>query len=900
MADQPRDAAPETLPTQPGTPSLSTSALPKPSIPLRFPAWTWRRTAFGLTLEAILPALLAPAAILVAFLVTAWLGLFGEIEPLWRAAVTGLFGLAFLASLRGLLRIRLPDEAAIRRRLDGSRPELHRPLATLGDKLAAKGDAFAEALWQVHQRRAETASLALAAVPADARIRRRDPVALRAFAVLALVAAAFVAGEDRQARLAQAFDWTTPVIPPVPPRLDAWIDPPAYTGRPPIFLSTTADEVIRAPLGSTITVRSTAPRIEGRESLPPAITVTHGPGLETPKAEAPAEGAPAAPATPPRANPGIVVEKRVLKADADLRVLRQGQEIARYQLAVIPDLPPGVALKEVRAESANVERQSPGGIRLAYEMTDDYGIAKAELVIERASAPFSRHPRTLFPAPTSSLPLRLGAGEAALPTEDHPWAGEEVRVRIKVEDDVGQSAFSEWKTVMLPQRPFSQALPRALVEQRRLLNFSPMDLAPIRLAFDALLFEPEKFTPRVGDFIALDMIRTGLRTSRNEDKLRGIADQIYDFALYLENGDMTDAERRLREAEARLRDALERGASPEEIKRLAEELRRAMDQFLREFAERSLREQDRNSRDQSPVSPERLLNQRDLAEMLRKIEEMARSGNTAEAQRLLNELRQMMENLRSARRQDVDPRMRELGQQLEELDRLQREQRDLRDRTFREGQQQRGQRQQGQQGQRQQGQQGQQQRGQRQPGQQGQEGGGLEEQQQALRDRLRQLRERLQQRGMQEGEGFGEAEEGMGDAQGQLGQGNPGDATEGQQRALDGLGRAAQGMAQELQRQLGQGNEPGEGEGEGPGLGQPGPGQRGRAENRMDPLGRPQANQRRDFEDNTTNPDIGRNDLQGSISERAERVLRELRRRLGEFDRPQGELDYLDRLLRQR
>lgn len=886
MAVQPRDAAPDTKPTNAG-PSV---------LPPRFPSWTWRRTALGLTLEAILPALLWPAAILVAFLVTAWLGLFGEIEPLWRAAITGLFGLAFLVSLKGLAGIRPPDAAAISRRLDGSRPDLHRPLATLGDRLAARGDAFAEALWQVHQRRAETASLALAAVPADAQIRRRDPVALRAFAILALVGAAFVAGDDRQARIAQAFDWTTPVIPPVPPRLDAWIDPPAYTGRPPIFLSATADEVIRAPLGSTITVRSTAPRVEGRESLPPAISVAHGPGLEMPKAEPPAEGATAAPAPPPRPNPGIVVEKRVLKADSDLRVLRQGQEIARYQLAVIPDLPPGVTLREVRAESANVERQSPGGIRLAYELTDDYGIAKAELVIERASAPFSRHPRTLFPAPATSLPLRLGAGEAALPTEDHPWAGEEVRVRLKVEDDVGQSAFSEWKTVMLPQRPFSQPLPRALVEQRRLLNFSPMDLAPIRLAFDALLFEPEKFTPRVGDFIALDMIRTGLRTARNDDKLRAVADQIYDFALYLENGDMTDAERRLREAEARLRDALERGASPEEIKRLAEELRRAMDQFLREFAERSLRDQDRNAQDQNPVSPERLLTQRDLAEMLRKIEEMARSGNTAEAQRLLNELRQMMENLRSARRQDVDPRMRELGQQLEELDRLQREQRDLRDRTFRDGQQRR--QQQGQQGQRQQGQQGQQ-RGQRQPGQQGGEPS-LEEQQQALRDRLRQLRERLQQRGMQEGEGFGEAEDGMGDAQGQLGQGNSGQATEGQQRALDGLGRAAQGMAQELQRQLGQGNEPGEGEGEGPGLGQPGPGQRGRAENRMDPLGRPQANQRRDFEDNTTNPDIGKNDLQGSISERAERVLRELRRRLGEFERPQGELDYLDRLLRQR
>ena len=887
MATQPREALTEAKATETG-------------LPVSLSPWAWRRTALGLMLEQGLPALLAPAAVIALFLIASWLGLFSQLEPLWRAGITGLFGLAFLASLRDVVRLRRPDPEVIRRRLDASRPDLHRPLATLSDRLAGKADAFAEALWQVHRQRAEAATLALAAVPADAKLRRRDPHALRILVLLGVVAAAFVAGDERQTRLAQAFDWKTPVIPPVPPRLDAWIDPPAYTGRPPIFLSGTADDVIRAPLGSTITIRSTAPRVEGRESLPPTISLTHGPGLEMPRVESPpGQTTPAAerPAAP--ANPGVVTEKRILKADSDLRVQRAGQDIARYRLAVIPDSAPSVSLKDAKAESANVDRQTPGGIRLSYELADDYGIAKADLIIEQATAPLSRTPRTLFPPPSTTLPLRLGAGETALPTEDHPWAGEEVRVRIKVEDDVGQTAFSEWKSVILPQRPFSQPLPRALVEQRRLLNFQPMDVSAIRLAMDALLFEPEKFTPRVGDYIALDMIRTGLRTARNDDKLRAVADQIYELALYLENGDMTDAERRLREAEARLRDALERGASPEEIKRLAEELRRAMDQFLREFAERNLRDQDRNAQDRNPVSPERMLTQRDLAEMLRKIEEMARSGNTAEAQRLLNELRQMMENLRSARRQDVDPRMRELGRQIEELDRLQREQRDLRDRTFREGQQQRGQRQQGQQGQRQQGQQGQQQRGQRGQGQQGGEQS-LEEQQQALRERLRQLRERLQQRGMQEGEGFGEAEDGMGDAQNQLGQGNPGDATDGQQRALDGLGRAAQGMAQELQRQLGQGDEPGEGEGDGPGLGQPGPSQRGRAENRMDPLGRPQAKQRRDFEDNTTNPDIGRNDLQGSISERAERVLRELRRRLGEFERPAGELDYLERLLRQR
>jgi hypothetical protein len=103
-------------------------------------------------------------------------------------------------------------------------------------------------------------------------------------------------------------------------------------------------------------------------------------------------------------------------------------------------------------------------------------------------------------------------------------------------------------------------------------------------------------------------------------------------------------------------------------------------------------------------------------------------------------------------------------------------------------------------------------------------------------------------------------------------------------------------MAQQLQQQMGE--NPGEGEGEGPG--EPGPGQRGRAENRTDPLGRPQANQRRDLEDSSRVQVPDRDALQGSISERAERVLRELRKRLGEFERPREELEYLERLLRQR
>lgn len=881
MIAEPRDRKNAFTPAQPGS-AAERSGL----------VWPARLVWLAIVIERLLPALLPVAGIGAVFFILAWSGAFLALEPWGRAGLAGLLAFGLLYSARHLLAFRLPDGREIDRRLDASRPDLHRPLATLADRPAAN-DPVAQALWREHRARAEQASRALQAESGDARLREKDRFALRAGLLAAVIAAAFVAGDEKATRLSLAFDWTTPKTPPVPPRLDAWIDPPAYTGRPPIFLSgAAANEAIRAPVGSTVTIRLTAARVEGQQTALPSLSLVHGSGLEVPKVEA---GADAAKPTP---SPGVAIERRILKADGELRVVQGDRDLAVWRLGVIPDLAPKVVLKEAKIESASPERQSRAGLRLIYSIEDDYGLAKADVIIERVTG--TPGARTLFPPPATTLPLRVGDGSVLIETEDHAWAGSDVRLRIRVEDDLGQNAESETLTASLPQRPFTQALAKALVEQRRNLNFSPDDRSRVRLAFEALLFEPERYSAPIADFIALDMIRTALRNARKDERLREISDEMHDLAVAIENGDMTDAERRLREAEARLREAIERGATPEEIKRLAEELRRAMDQFLREFAERALQDRDRNTQERPQISPDRMLSQRDLQDMLRKIEEMARSGNTAEAQRLLNELRQILENLRSARRQDVDPRMRELGKQIEELDRLQREQRDLRDRTFRDSQQgnPRNQRrpqqgQQGQQGQRQQGQRGQQ-RGQQ--GQDGDEGEpSLEEQQQALRERLRQLRERLKQNGMQEGEGFGDADQGMEDAEGQLGQGKPGDATQGQQRALDGLGRAADGMARELQRQMGEG----EGEGEGPGMGRPDGQPRNRADGRPDPLGRNQPNMRRDFEDHSRGlEDYGR--AEGTISERAERVLRELRRRLGEFERPREELDYLERLLRQR
>lgn len=831
-----------------------------------------RRTWAALAFERAAPLLMPPLLVPLAFVALAFAGVFEPLQPHWRAGI-GLAALALMLWLALPLRhFRFPTRAEVNRRLDASRPEAHRPLETLADSNALN-DPIAAALWREHQLRAARAAQALEAAKADANLRRRDPLALRMAVVLALVASAFAAGSERADRLAFALDWSSAPGAITPPRLDAWLDPPAYTGRPPIFL-TREDGVIEGPVnvpaGSVLLVRASGSRV----GQPVTLALEHGTGLAPAPRGEKTERVPA----------GVSLERRVVSADSPLVIRLGRREAARFDLHAIADTPPQAILKEASAQAASTDRQTPAGLKLAYELKDDYGIAKAGAQFESGTR------RTLYPAPEVSLPARLGPGEIAVPTEDHPWAGASVTLRLTAEDDIGQKAVSEARTVTLPARPFTNPLALALVEQRRALVFAPDEREKVLLAFDALLFAPERFTPNVGDVIALQAIRAGLKRARNDDKLRDVAQAIYDYARYLEDGELSEAEKRLREAEARLKEAIERNAPPEEIARLTQELRRAMENYMRDLARRA--EQDPDARDAPNDPNSKTITQRDLAEMMKKIEEAARNGNQAEAQRLLKELSDLMKNLRSARRQNADPQMREMGEQMRELEQLQRDQRDLKDRTFRQERD------------------GQRQQGQRQPGQQGengqpqdqQGGGSLSEQQRQLRERLGKLRERMQgQKGQnqpgagEQGQGLEDADEGMGDAQKNLGRNNPGGATEGQQKALEGMGRAQEGLAKEMERQMGQN---GQGQDE-DGMGDmPGPGTRGRAENSTDPLGRPQAREGRNTDDQSGVEVPDKDALQGSVSERAARVLRELRKRLGEFERPRDELDYLERLLR--
>ncbi len=820
------------------------------------------RARWTILWERLWPGLASIATVIGLFLAFSWLGLWLWLPPIGRAIGLGAFFLLTAAAFAPLLMVRLPSRMEGLRRLDRNSGLPHRPATAMADDVAAPSeDSFSLALWRAHVERALRAAKTLKAGTPTPRLALRDPFALRALVAMLVVATFFAAGGERLKRVAAAFDWQGVMV-PANFRIDAWVSPPTYTGRPPVILPglrpgepVQTAAALSVPAGSTLVIRATGIHLD---------VATSG-GLAEPASGAQSTAAKGA------------EERRFVINDAGAATVRgAAASDVVWRFTAIPDKPPTIALAK------DPEGQARGALQLSYKLEDDYGVvgAQATFKLQDSEGTNGHPPRPLYEAPDFPLVLpqartKNGVGQVTKDLTEHPWAGVDVEMTLVARDEAGNEGRSPVFEFRLPERPFSKPIARALVEQRRSLALDADTQASVLNALDALTLAPERFNMETNVYLGLRSIFWQLAHAKSDDQLRDVVARMWDMAVHLEDGSVSDAEQALRAAEEALRQALERGASDEEIKRLTDQLRAALDKFLQALAEQMRKNPQQLAR---PLDPNaRMLRPQDLRSMIDRLEQMARSGAKDAARRMLQELQQMLENLQMARPgQQMDGDGDDMMSALDELGDMIRKQQQLRDRTFQQGQDQRRDRQRGQRGQ-----QGQQ-------GQQGDQMGELREGQQGLREQLKKLMEELRKKGFgqgQDGQGemdqLGRAGEAMGDAEGQLGEGNADSAVDSQGRALEALRRGAQNLAQSMQQQGMMGPGPN---------GQPGRLGPPRAQQDTDPLGRPLRG--RDYGDDTTVKVPGEIDVQ-----RARRILEELRRRFGESFRPQLELDYIERLL---
>ncbi|MBL6852928.1 MAG: DUF4175 domain-containing protein [Alphaproteobacteria bacterium] len=759
--------------------------------------------------ERVWPALWPASAIAGVFVAAALFDLFSPLPWAVHAlilagAITGI-GLCLYFSFQNF---RLPSWSEGARRLERSSGLKHRPISEAGDAMAVgSGDPIAEELWKLHVNALLASVGKLALAWPSPGLPKRDPRALR-FVVLALVALGIAfAGWDSAQRVWAGFNDTSAATRAT---VDAWIDPPPYTGMAPVYL--TPGMSLAVPAGSTLNLR-----VHGAGHLP---------GLSVDSESTPQSGFSGA--------QGEYAATYRITSDADVRVRSGGRAIGGWSITAIPDKPPTIAFDGMPSRT---EHQV---LKISFKASDDYGVTQVRAII----TPHGRKGKPIVLDLGIAGPAKTIAQSSYNDLTAHPYAGLEVDIVLQAVDGLGQVASTAPVTFRLPARVFTTPLARALIEQRQNLATGNSDQEHSRVVrmLDALTIAPNQF------FINQSGVYTGIRAARwalagatYPEHVQHVEDLLWQIAISLERGGVLSAAAELRRLQELIAQALAQGAPQEVIDALLQRYQDAMQRYIQALAENP----PQNAMDQPPPGT-RTLSQKDLQDILKAIQQLNAAGDRDGAQKLMALLQTLLENLKlsSGSGGNADtPQNRAMGDAIRKLGELMGKQRGLLDKTFK--------------------------------GRQGEhvDPKALQSEQNDIQKQLNDVQKGLGDQKIPAPSDLGRAGSSMGQSGQELGSNDLNGSSVDQKNALDALRSAANDLSQRLAKQMGQDK----------------PGDEGADE---DPLGR---------ETGRGVPNLGNGVKVPGPSEmkRAHDILMELRRRAAERGRPQQELDYIDRLLRQ-
>lgn len=739
--------------------------------------------------------------------------------PLFVMAAAGLasLGLVYL----GVRRFSWPRRAQALEKLDESLD--NRPISSLQDSPAINAkDPFARALWEAHIEDMERqARAARAPLPAP-NLAGQDRMGLRLLALTGVIAALLFAPkigvETLQATLGGEATASGPSV-----AIEAWATPPAYTGKPAIYLTELTNGVrVEMPIGSEITLRTYG---DGEFSL------TEGVSGEAAMLTAPQEGEPARDG------------RFAVLLNGAVEVFDGKTTLGKWQISVIADAPPTLDAPD------GISKSREGELSIEYAATDDYGIVSTRYIIHPELAQVNRA-FGLAPDPVA-LPADF-TGELPLPfTQDlsdiketlladyskEMWAHLPVSITLEVTDGAGQTATVELETDALPALSFFDQLAGAVVEQRRDMMWSPENDVRISQVLRAISHKPEDglFSNASTYLLLRSAIRRmgyQMEDGLDDGERTELEELLWQIALQIENGDLSGAEARLRRAQERLSQALENGATNEEIAGLMDELRDATDDYMDELA------QNMEPGEQQQAQGEtRTMTSDQLQEMLDRIQELSENGQTEEAQQLLEELQNFMDNMQMTQGEGGGQQRPGTPEQQQMQDGLQ-EQQELSDEAFQQLQE------------------------------QFDEQGEGNEEGQSLAERQEQLREFIEQ--MQEdgagGEDLAEAERNMGAARDRLEEGDFSGAFDEQAQAMENMRQTLRDM--ENREQAGQTGADGEVTAE---------------RDQYDPLGRPIGNKGR-ADGDTAVPDQNASDRARELLDEIRRRSGDAKRPAEELD----------------
>ena len=770
----------------------------------------------------------------------------------WLATIGATLNLAFILFyiVTGIRYFRMPGRDDALRHLEQVNGLKNRPLRALTDHLAAAGNPAEKSLWRAHLTKMTNQLSRLEFGWPAPVLSRLDPHGLRLMALVVLFVGLVVSGGQPIHQMTAAFSGGMGFgTGSQTATLDAWIDPPDYTRLPPMVLdrhgrkgareqqqdpnasqlAKRQAELVIVPEGSDLVMR-----VNQTDDLP-ELRLEDGTDIEfSEEAE------------------GVYALKLPVQADGRYQVYVEGGRFADWKLKVLPDLPPSVAYK------GPLQITQRDSLLVNYLAQDDYGID--EIVLRLKLVGREDAPAEDFALPAGFQDRNLVDSSHYLDLTPHPWAGLNVMATLLVVDHKGQRGESNAMTLVLPQRIFTHPVARAIIAERRRLAAGNASMNEIADAIRQIAWNRQAYNSDMTVFLALGISAARLNYRKVEEQTPSVMSLLWKTALRLEDGNLSLAAQDMEAAERELLEAIANGADQAEIDRLMNQMEEAMARYLEALAQQMDQMESEDSIRE--VGEGEMITGEDVQSMMDRVRELLRMGMVDEAQKLLAEMREMMQNLRAAPSPFASGEGKEAMEMLKDLYDVMEQQQDLMEQTHDQAMGREAGESTGGDG----------------------EGDELSPQERAarqdqLRKRLDTLGDRLSDMMGKSPTELGNASESMGDAADALGQGRTHRAVQSQGQALNQMQEAAKAVQDSIiERFGGSGSSPqamqGESEGDG-----------------MDPFGRvPNVGNRGNGAGETDIPDAG--DV-----ERARQIRDELRRRSGDQQRPPVELDYIDRLL---
>ncbi len=659
-------------------------------------------------------------------------GLFQQsgIYIFWSAYAAGV--IYFLAL--DLRKFRWPRLVDIDRRLERESGIFHRPLSEKKDS-----PAFAQEspLWRRERLRREGLIARLKIPQWRSKLASADPYALRLMALLVAFGGYAVAGPEWNERLRAGFmpfDLGAQIS--TAPAIIVTITPPDYTGAEQIVLQGSghlpdiqnipAQSVLKIHVNSAfgrpvahigdITKKlddlgdglyglemtianssTTAPEKPQRFALsqffitrvsfefnvlpdaPPVISLQLAEKDQDQEENLPEEEAESEAEAENHAD-SVRPEDDIFKQDAP------GEEQTPEDVQETPPAPPEPEYKEPQIIA-------DGQIQIPLSVFDDYGVKAIRTrmildpVVEDAPIGYPEEQnRSIMSPPGKDFKL-----EPLYDFTDNPWAGLPVHIDIEAEDLIGQKTALKTIEITLPERDFQHPIAKKLVALRKQLAWTPGGaFEPLVKELEGLLAYPADFQGDGIVFLAIRIAASRLFYAQPQSgdtrlaSVRSVMALLWDTALRIEDGNLSLAARNLRQAQMALEDSISNpDLSDEKIAELMNELKSAMEAYLLEL-QKELQKKLAEGQDLPLLSPERLAEAIDpqaLEDFMRQMQSEMMKGETGKAQNMLSQLQRLLDLLNPNMAQPLPEDMQAMQDGVNELQELIDRQQQLLDQT---------------------------------------------------------------------------------------------------------------------------------------------------------------------------------------------------------------------------